>query len=134
MAAGDKYRAKVLRVEADTVNISKDAISWEVTKEAQEIDTTTFGDTSKTALPDDPDLKGTLTGYNVVGGSDALDLDIGDVIDDLVWYPEGKTTGKPSKTAPAVVLSVNENYEVNGIPGWQMTFKINALPIVGTAA
>lgn len=127
-----KRRGKDLEVLADAVVISDEGTSFEVTQESQEIDTTTFGDTSKTALPDDPNLTATLTGYDTIEGPAALDLNIGDEITALVW--RSKVTGGRTSSAPAVVLSKNENFEVNGVAGWQMTFKINAAPTTGTVA
>jgi hypothetical protein len=129
MAAGDKITSAGLTVSFAGTQIGDEGTSFEVTQESQEIDTTTFGDTTKTALPDEPSQNATLTGYNVEGGAPALDSDIGDT-GALVWVLAGVT----KTVASAVVLSKNENYTVNGLPGFTMTYKLNGDITVGGGA
>ncbi len=126
MAAGDKITSKGLTVSFGGTQIGAQGTSFEVTQESQEIDTTTFGDLTKTALPDEPSQNGTLTGYNVQGGAPALTKNIGDT-GSLVWTHGGLT----KTVASAVVLSKNENYSVGGLPGFTMTFKLNGAITVG---
>jgi hypothetical protein len=114
--------------------ISIGMTQWDAPEAANEIDTTTFDDTAKTAVPDDPDLTAAASGYQNTTIVPAMTLVRGDE-DTIQEYPTGSdAAGQPVFTSTAVVLGRGRGYQVGGIAGWNVNFRILEDWVQGVAA
>lgn len=122
-------------VGTDEISIATKSRNFKVSGKANSTDTSVREDIlagTKDKQPEAPDRTAQLAGLDTDEATpDWETLEIGDT-GTLTWYRQGKSTGKPLKTAPATVTGTDFGSPHDGPNDWTIDFDITATPTAGT--
>jgi hypothetical protein len=108
----------VVSLDGDDLSVYCNKVDME--REAESLDTTTFGRDSKTYVGGLKDGKVSLEGIydsSATGPRGIIEPLLGTTVE-LIYQPEGSGTGKPTKTVDVVVEKYKESTEVAGMIKW----------------
>ncbi len=131
-----RITGKNLVITFDGTDISADYRTFDTSEEIGLVDVTAGADDAASYAMTFSDGSATYKGlYNADNVSSILSvLDKGHS-GDLVWYPEGNTSGKPVWSVPAIVKSRSISYPFDGVVEVTAEFQFNgAAPTISTVA
>jgi predicted secreted protein len=119
------------------VSIATKSRNFKVGQKGNSIDVSVREDIlagQKDKLADAPDRTAELSGLDTaVNAPDWEDVEIGDT-GTLVWYRRGKSSGKPSRTATAVVTGSDFGSPHDNANDWSISWDITSAITTGTVA
>lgn len=138
--APNNYTANSLVIEwtpdgGSLVTVSAEASSFKNTDQASEIEAPKFGAPVILKYPGKRDMNAELSYlHTIASGSQETVFGVGKS-GILVWYPQGKTTGKPKFTvSEANIMSNDIPYEVDKMAMSTIKWHFNAAPVESTQA
>lgn len=115
------------------VTVSAEASSFKNTDQATEIEAPKFGAPVILKYPGKRTMGAELSYlHTIASGANATAFSVG-LAGALVWYPQGKTTGKPKFTVSEAQLMSNDiPYEVDKMAMSTIKWHFNAAPVEAT--
>lgn len=130
-----KYSGKDLEVTYDGTAIEGYAQELNVPESQPAIETTSFGEADETYIASAvTGRKASLTALDDSTPANLHDVCVPGTSATLEWYPQGNSTGKPKKSAEAIVTDRNITYPVKDTVKLTVEFQLTGAVTESTVA
>ena len=128
-----KYTGKSMALTFGAFTFASGTLtSVEFPRSRSEVEATGAGQTDKEFLPMEREATCTINAWDDAAGTIRTALEVTTAEASLIFYPQGNTSTKPSKTANAFVTSITEPVTHNAPVPITITLRINGAVTHGT--
>jgi len=127
-----KYAGSDLAITFNSVNIGVHGASLDVDEEHPAPDVTSFGDDDGTYVGGGvTDRKATFDGFDDTAGTIFAGVAPG-TSSTLLWYPQGNSAGKPSRSVTAIVTKRSVGLKIRDKVALKVEFQLSGTLTAGT--